>query len=683
MLFAARRVKRSSVRPFSQSVIRQAIERLEDRTFFAATVTSAIPSQFGAPGGTATVVDLTQFVSDPSNESTVEMVLPTGTIQIQTFDQEVPINAGNFLKYVHNHLYDNATFQRVVENFVMQGGAEYADGTPVPNLGEINSEANGTRHNTRGTLAFARVGPENGGGPNSATNQFFFNLADNSANLDAQNGGFTVFGEVQGAGMTVVDQTAALPNETDRVITSARVIPDMTYTVTSSDPSAVSTSVDADGFLSLNFTDSNSTATITVTGTDLSNNTVQTSFTAQAGQPISVGGSSGNKSVTFTQSDGTVTTVSAKGAGTATVILNGTGLTQSTSRGRVVVTGTAAVASLDVTGSDAKTSVAISTKGGTGVSNIGALTVDGPIKSISGKGAQLTGAASLAGPISSLVLASTTGSAISIGGTASDKGATISIGTMTDTSITATEPIRSLKVNTAVNSDSTADNITGAGITSISSKGDFGATVNLTGESNLKSMKVGGNLTANITAHQIGSISVKGDATGVLINATHGASEVVTAGGNPDSKSNQAMQSLKVGGTISGSTISSGGTFGSISAGGITGSLVVSGAPNIASVPAAASDIPEPGSVLSFKVKDFASSFVIGKKVGKVSLGTISINNGGSQFGVYADTIGSVTGKTNGTPPQGIKLKNPADQSVVDAALTGVTLGDFKIVNLA
>ena len=114
MLFSARRVKRSLARPFPQSVIREAIERLEDRTLFAATVTSAIPSQFGTPGGTATVVDLTQFVSDPSNESTVEMVLPTGTIQIQTFDQEVPINAGNFLKYVHNKLYNNATFQRVV-----------------------------------------------------------------------------------------------------------------------------------------------------------------------------------------------------------------------------------------------------------------------------------------------------------------------------------------------------------------------------------------------------------------------------------------------------------------------------------------------------------------------------------------------------------------------------------------
>ena len=49
-----------------------------------------------------------------------------------------------------------------------------------------------------------------GGDPNSATNQFFFNLADNSSNLDGQNDGFTVFGQVVGDGMTVVNAIAAL-----------------------------------------------------------------------------------------------------------------------------------------------------------------------------------------------------------------------------------------------------------------------------------------------------------------------------------------------------------------------------------------------------------------------------------------------------------------------------------------
>lgn len=51
-----------------------------------------------------------------------------------------------------------------------------------------------------------------GSDPNSATSQWFINLADNSAILDARNnGGFTVFGRVLGNGMEIVDAIAALP----------------------------------------------------------------------------------------------------------------------------------------------------------------------------------------------------------------------------------------------------------------------------------------------------------------------------------------------------------------------------------------------------------------------------------------------------------------------------------------
>ncbi len=46
--------------------------------------------------------------------------------------------------------------------------------------------------NRVGTLAMAKVG----GNPDSATSQFFVNLVDNDANLDLQNGGFTVFGQI-------------------------------------------------------------------------------------------------------------------------------------------------------------------------------------------------------------------------------------------------------------------------------------------------------------------------------------------------------------------------------------------------------------------------------------------------------------------------------------------------------
>ena len=61
--------------------------------------------------------------------------------------------------------------------------------------------------NLRGTIAMAK----REGNQHSATNQWFINLSNNSDTLDAQNGGFTVFGQVMGNGMDVVDAIAGLP----------------------------------------------------------------------------------------------------------------------------------------------------------------------------------------------------------------------------------------------------------------------------------------------------------------------------------------------------------------------------------------------------------------------------------------------------------------------------------------
>ena len=91
---------------------------------------------------------------------------------------------------------------------IQGGGFTFRDVTePVPRDAPVPNEFG--RSNLRGTLAMAKVS----GDPNSATSEWFFNLADNSgppSELDTQNGGFTVFGQVRGDGMQVVDAIAAL-----------------------------------------------------------------------------------------------------------------------------------------------------------------------------------------------------------------------------------------------------------------------------------------------------------------------------------------------------------------------------------------------------------------------------------------------------------------------------------------
>jgi peptidyl-prolyl cis-trans isomerase A (cyclophilin A) len=112
----------------------------------------------------------------------------------------------NFLNYLNNGSYTSGLIHRSVPGFVIQGGGFVVPGTtvtPVTTLAPIKNEARYS--NTRGTVAMAKLG----GDPDSATSQWFVNLADNSANLDNQNGGFTVFALVV-QGMDVIDKIAAL-----------------------------------------------------------------------------------------------------------------------------------------------------------------------------------------------------------------------------------------------------------------------------------------------------------------------------------------------------------------------------------------------------------------------------------------------------------------------------------------
>jgi cyclophilin family peptidyl-prolyl cis-trans isomerase len=144
--------------------------------------------------------------------TTVRLTTSLGAIDVALYDDTEPRTVANFLAYVNSGAYRNSFIHRSVPAFVIQGGGFYWDDPTgnvlaVPSKGSLANEFRAIHPNKRGTVAMAKLG----GDPNSATSQWFVNLADNSANLDNQNGGFTVFGEVSAASMAVVDAIAALP----------------------------------------------------------------------------------------------------------------------------------------------------------------------------------------------------------------------------------------------------------------------------------------------------------------------------------------------------------------------------------------------------------------------------------------------------------------------------------------
>lgn len=151
----------------------------------------------------------------PAQATRVQFQTVMGDFEVNLFDHDPAVKAtvDNFLKYVRTTEgygnYANTIIHRSVPGFVIQGGGYVYDGTNLP-PDEITTGPRITNQpiysNVRGTITMAKLGDL----VDSATNQWFINLADNSANLDRQNGGFSVFGQVEGNGMAIVDAIAAV-----------------------------------------------------------------------------------------------------------------------------------------------------------------------------------------------------------------------------------------------------------------------------------------------------------------------------------------------------------------------------------------------------------------------------------------------------------------------------------------
>jgi peptidyl-prolyl cis-trans isomerase A (cyclophilin A) len=135
----------------------------------------------------------------------VKFATSAGDIVVEVYPDKAPKTVENFLQYVRDKHYDGTIFHRVIDRFMIQGGGfdrsmvERKTRSSVPHEGREAFEK-GLRNET-GTVSMARTSD-----PNSASAQFFINVADN-AFLDPRgnNPGYTVFGRVV-SGMDVVNR---------------------------------------------------------------------------------------------------------------------------------------------------------------------------------------------------------------------------------------------------------------------------------------------------------------------------------------------------------------------------------------------------------------------------------------------------------------------------------------------
>ncbi|WP_237065683.1 peptidylprolyl isomerase [Microbulbifer guangxiensis] len=143
-----------------------------------------------------------------------------GTIRVELFTDKAPVTVENFLGYVDSGFYDGVIFHRVIPGFMAQTGGLTFDFQKKETGESIANESDNGLRNKRGTLAMARHSD-----PDSATSQFFINLANNT-HLDAgeDKPGYTVFGRVVD-GMEVVEKIAAEPQGLYRAYPNAPNVP--------------------------------------------------------------------------------------------------------------------------------------------------------------------------------------------------------------------------------------------------------------------------------------------------------------------------------------------------------------------------------------------------------------------------------------------------------------------------
>lgn len=116
-----------------------------------------------------------------------------GDFEVKLATDYAPNTCANFIKLANAHFYDELTFHRVIDNFMIQGGDPNGNGTGGPGYKIDDEFSSKLLHDGPGVISMANSGPDTGG------SQFFITLRECSW-LDGKH---AVFGKVT-KGMDVV-----------------------------------------------------------------------------------------------------------------------------------------------------------------------------------------------------------------------------------------------------------------------------------------------------------------------------------------------------------------------------------------------------------------------------------------------------------------------------------------------
>jgi hypothetical protein len=431
---------------------------------------------------------------------------------------------------------------------------------------------------------------------------------------------------------------------------------------------------------------------------------------------VTIGTGQPAQALVFSDADGTTAQIRAAG-GTATITFDAPDVAQSTTGRLVTVTGTA-VTMTRMTIQGDHPNVTVRTTGGDGTVTLPSVTAQQFVRGFSGRGVVLNGFTLFADGVGRLDVAGAQGASINIGGTGqtSPPEASISIANVSGTAIHSQFPVRLLRVGRwSAGTPGQSNQLAAPRVNSLQCAGDFTPDLFIggqdTGRPALGNARILGALasgawnvagkTSRVAAASVGSewdgtfgdvasFATTGDLAGtVSANSINSLAANTITGANIalarpfGQQPGAALNRLNVRGAITNTRIQSDSDIGTVSAASMTNSSIFAGVANgggggsARNLPTDATAFVSAATIRSVTLRrsataNYTASNVAASTIGRFSGGTVHVTNTGQQFGLAAQTIGSVSGTRDdtGESARAVRLTEPSD---------GIDLGDFEV----